>query len=237
MTVDQLQTVLGPSPLTLVKGFTGAGNSRWLYARLRFTTPTLVTRDSVVAYVASLRHGRAQRADRRYLAYIERDFQEARIGSNRFAIDLRGPGTWNLHVHLLSVDLDLEPRYRGEMIDYDEPGLPGAASGVFRMDEGAFSVRFGFLAGALVRAWTLVTDTETPDFRLARYFLNLNPEYFQVFGVNQAGELYPLCNLLRQKNSRRARLATLTPEERALYQRFRAAIENDHRARSWALAR
>jgi len=231
MTVDQLQTVLGTTPLTLIKSFTGRNNSRWLYARLRTGPPTVVTHDSITAYANVVRN-HAKSVDRQYLEYFERDFQEAQIGANRFAVDLRGKQRWRLNVHPFAVDLDLEPHYRGELIDYWEPAGPGAACGVFRVDQGTFSVRFGLLKGALVRAWTMLTDTETPDFRLARYFLNLNPGYFQVFGVNQNGEPYPLCDLLSQKNSRRVALTALSPDEAALYSRFRAAIETDGKQRS-----
>lgn len=238
MTVDQLGTVLGDSPLVLIKSFTASTNNRWLYARLRWSSPTVVTRDSIEAYVARASGGRSKRSDRRYLGYLSNDFAGASIGANRFEIELGHPARWALDIHPFSVDLELDPRYRGVLVDYWEPSGPGAASAVFRMDEGSFDVRFGFLEKALVRAWTLLTDTETPDFRRARYFLNLNPSYFQMFGVNAAGEAYPLCHLLRQKNSRRVKLGSLTPRERALYDRFLAAIERDRRGlASAALAR
>lgn len=236
MTVRQLENVLGRRPLELIDSFNSQRNSRWLYARVRYSRLTRVTRDSMHAYVESVRRRRARQVDRRYLQYLDSGFRQASLGAGRFAIDLGHAQSWKLSVPPFTVDLELDPRYRGAMVDCYQPYGAGAVSAAFRMDEGSFAVRFGPIAGALVEAWTWVSDTEVPDFRRARYFLNLNPDYFQMFGVDRAGQLQPLCNLLAQKNSRRVRLEKLSPDQRRLYDRLRGAIERDHRARMAARA-
>jgi hypothetical protein len=222
--------------MTLINSFTGVRN-RFIYGSLNAGRETILPRDSVVAFVHRASGGpRRKGHDREYLKLIGEDFDEARAGSRSFHVAFRRPARWKMRVGLLSVDLMLQPHYRGRLIDCVVPSRKSPASAVLRMDQGSFSVRFGVLQRGIVKVATWVTDVEVPDFSRARYFLNLNPNYFQLFGVGESGELVALSSLLKQANSRRVRLEKLSADERRLYDRFVTAIRTDHERESGVAA-